>query len=180
MHEHALRAGADLAAVGMAGGHDRRDRQVEVRVAPDDRRSLAPSSSATRVRFAAAAAMIALPVSRWPVNETIEVSSSLTSAAPVDGPPVTRLITPSGRSRCSSISLNSSIVDSGVTSLGLTTSVLPVSSAGASLRASTASGKFHGQIAATTPTGARSRWMTSPATSPGRMSPSSRRSHSAL
>ena len=37
---------------------------------------------------------------------------------------------------------------SGVTSLGLATSVLPVRIAGASLRQSTASGKFQGQIAA--------------------------------
>ena len=67
-----------------------------------------------------------------------------------------------------------------MTSLGLATSVLPVRIAGASLRQSTASGKFQGQIAATTPIGARSRWMTSPAVSPGRISPSMRRSHSAV
>ena len=124
--------------------------------------ALPPSSSATRVRFAAAEAMIALPVSRWPVKETICVSSSATSAAPVSRPPVTRLTTPVGSSACSSISRKKWIVLSGVTSLGLATSVLPVRIAGASLRASTASGKFQGQIAATTPIGARSRWMTSP------------------
>ena len=57
------------------------------------------------------------------------------------------------------MSRTASIVVSGVTSLGFATTVLPVSSAGASLRQSTASGKFHGQIATTTPTGARSRWI---------------------
>ena len=33
--------------------------------------ALPPSSSETRVRFADAVDMILLPVSRWPVNETI-------------------------------------------------------------------------------------------------------------
>ena len=78
-----------------------------------------------------------------------------------------------------SISRKSSIAESGVTSLGLTITVLPVTSAGASLRQRTASGKFHGQIAATTPIGSRRSWICSPATSPGSTSPSRRLSHSA-
>ena len=42
-----------------------------------------------------------------------------------------------------------------MTSLGLKTTPLPAASAGPSLREGMFSGKFHGVIAATTPTGAR-------------------------
>jgi uncharacterized protein (UPF0210 family) len=44
---------------------------------------------------------------------------------------------------------------SGVCSAGLTTTVQPAASAGATLRVIIASGKFHGVIAAQTPTGWR-------------------------
>lgn len=44
---------------------------------------------------------------------------------------------------------------SGVTSLGLITTVLPVASAGASFHTRIISGKFHGVISAFTPTGSR-------------------------
>ena len=42
---------------------------------------------------------------------------------------------------------------SGVSSAGLTTTVQPAASAGETLRVIMAKGKFHGVIAATTPTG---------------------------
>ena len=48
---------------------------------------------------------------------------------------------------------------SGVNSDGLATTVLPASSAGASFHASRTTGKFHGVIAATTPSGLRTIWM---------------------
>jgi len=41
----------------------------------------------------------------------------------------------------------------GVKSLGLTTTVHPAASAGASFQVSSSSGEFHGVMAATTPTG---------------------------
>ena len=71
------------------------------------------------------------------------------------------------------------MADSGVTSLDLRTTALPTRSAGAALRKKFAIGKFHAQMAATTPTGTRVKWMTSPGTSAGKISPSSRRAHSA-
>jgi hypothetical protein len=40
--------------------------------------------------------MIAFPVSRWPVNETMALVTSSTSAWPVAAAPVTRLMTPGG------------------------------------------------------------------------------------
>jgi hypothetical protein len=43
----------------------------------------------------------------------------------------------------------------GVSVDGLRTTVLPVTSAGASLRAGVSSGSFHGVMATTTPTGSR-------------------------
>ena len=46
--------------------------------------------------------------------------------------------------------------DSGVCSAGLSTTVLPVASAGPSFQAAISSGKFHGMIWPTTPTGSRS------------------------
>ena len=46
-------------------------------------------------------------------------------------------------------------VDAGVTSDGLTTTVHPAASAGASFMISKVSGLFHGVIAATTPIGSR-------------------------
>ena len=44
---------------------------------------------------------------------------------------------------------------SGVSSAGLSTTVFPATSAGASFQAGIAIGKFHGVIAPTTPTGIR-------------------------
>ena len=44
---------------------------------------------------------------------------------------------------------------SGVSGAGLSTTVLPSASAGASTRKPSTTGKFHGVIAATTPTGTR-------------------------
>ena len=46
-------------------------------------------------------------------------------------------------------------VDRGASSEGLITIVQPAASAGPSLYATSSSGKFHGVIAATTPTGSR-------------------------
>ena len=47
--------------------------------------------------------------------------------------------------------------DSGASEEGLNTTVLPVMSAGAILRAGIEAGKFHGEMTVTTPSG--SRWL---------------------
>src|SRR5437660_1188261 len=76
------------------------------------------------------------------------------SIAPTEPSPVTRLTTPGGNpaSRASS---TSRMLVSGVTSLGLITTVFPVASAGASFQDRIINGKFHGVISALTPTGSR-------------------------
>lgn len=62
--------------------------------------------------------------------------------------------TPSGSPASLAIS-PSMYASSGVSGDGLSTTVQPVSSAGASLAAATNCGTFHGTTAATTPTGSR-------------------------
>ena len=90
-------------------------------------------------------AMTSLPVSRWPVKETIAVSSESTSARPVSAPPVTTLSTPAAARDAGRPAGRTRACSERVISLGLTTTVLPVSNAGAILRQSTASGKFQGR-----------------------------------
>ena len=63
--------------------------------------------------------------------------------------------TPLGRSVSSSSSASRSAV-SGVLDAGLSTTLLPIASAGASFHTAITSGKFHGMIAAQTPIGSRS------------------------
>ena len=66
------------------------------------------------------------------------------------GSPVSTLKTPAGKPASSASTASASAV-SGVCSAGLTTTVQPAASAGATLRVIMASGKFHGVIAAQTP-----------------------------
>ena len=61
---------------------------------------------------------------------------------------------------------------SGVSSAGLSTIVLPAASAGATFHEAITSGKFHGTISPTTPSGSRKVMSTPPAT--GIVSPSRR------
>ena len=68
--------------------------------------------------------------------------------------PVTTLKTPAGSPPSCSSSAKRSVV-SGVVPAGLATTVLPATTAGASLFESSVVGKFHGTIAPTTPSGRR-------------------------
>ena len=95
---------------------------------------LPPSSSVTRLIVCAAPAAIERPTSVEPVNATLATSGCSTSRAPdrrCPGP-ATTLTTPSGMPASSAIRSNSSAV-SGVSSAGLSTTVLPAASAGAEL-----------------------------------------------
>ena len=85
--------------------------------------------------------------------------------------PTTTLTTPSGTPASSAMRSSSSAV-SGVSSAGLSTTVLPAASAGPSFQAAIVSGKFHGTISPTTPSGSRKVTSTPPAT--GIVSPSRR------
>ena len=104
---------------------------------------LPPSSSESRLWLDAVALRMARPTSVEPVNAILSTSGCLTSASPVEPSPVTMLTTPGGSPISEQISAKASAV-SGVNSAGLSTTVLPVASAGAIFQASISSGKFHG------------------------------------
>ena len=95
---------------------------------------------------------ISLPTSVEPVNAILSTPSCSTSACPIAGPPAMTLTTPGGRSHSAMISASVSAV-SGVVSAGLSTTVLPVASAGAIFQAAISSGKFQGMIWPATPIG---------------------------
>ncbi len=120
----------------------------------------------------AAASAIPRPTSVEPVNATFATSGCSTRRCPQTRPgPDTTFTTPAGMPASSAIRSNSSAV-SGVSSAGFSTSVLPAASAGAIFQAAIVSGKFHGVISPTTPSGSRKVMSTPPAT--GIVSPSSR------
>ena len=117
---------------------------------------LPPSSSVTFLRLPAAARTIILPTSVEPVNAILSTPGWAANAAPAVSPrPVTTLSTPAGRPASRHSSARRS-ADSGVCSAGLSTTVQPVASAGPSFHDAISSGKFHGMIWPTTPTGSRS------------------------
>ncbi len=115
--------------------------------------SLPPSSRVTRFRSGAADKATFLPVSTEPVKLILRGTGCDVIAAPSSSPPLTMLTTPGGNTSRSS-SPTWSVV-SGVNGDGLRTSVLPASSAGAIFQKARVSGKFHGVMAATTPSGLR-------------------------
>ena len=101
---------------------------------------LPPSSSATFFTVPAAAAMIARPVASPPVNDTRSTRGSVDSGAPAFAPsPTTRLPTPDG-SPASSSSFIRWMAVCGVSSLGLSTNVLPAARHGATFHDTWSSG----------------------------------------
>ena len=106
-----------------------------------------------------------------PVKENFFTVSLAVSSAPMARElPVITLNTPGGTpARCASSPRASA--DSGVAEAGRTTKVQPAARAGAALRVIMAQGKFHGVMAAQTPTGWRSTRMRWPGALPGMMSP---------
>ena len=114
---------------------------------------LPPISSWVRTHGATLAWM-ASPTAVEPVNVTASTRLSETIALPTSAWPWTSASAPPGTPASSSAS-TSRWPSSGVTSLGLKITPLPAASAGPSLREGMLSGKFHGVIAATTPTGSR-------------------------
>ncbi|SKX48589.1 Uncharacterised protein [Mycobacteroides abscessus subsp. massiliense] len=74
------------------------------------------------------------------------------SGLPASTPnPLTMFTTPGGRR--SPMRENRYRMDAGVCSAGLSTTVLPAAMAGASFQLAISSGKFHGMICPTTPSG---------------------------
>ena len=117
---------------------------------------LPPSSKDTGRTPSAAWRMIVAPVRDSPVKVMPLTRGWVTIASPVEpGPkPWTRLNTPAG-TRASSITSASRVAVAGVSSDGLATTALPQASAGASFQVSSSSGRFHGAITPTTPSGRR-------------------------
>ena len=96
---------------------------------------LPPSSIATGLTVAEASSLTRLPARVEPVKETMSTPGWAAIASPTTGPvPVTRLKTPAGRP-AASITSASRKAFSGVTSLGLRTTVQPAARAGATLQA---------------------------------------------
>ena len=114
-----------------------------------------PSSSESFLSVSALPRASALPTAVEPVNVSFRTRKSCIHASATSlarcRDAGTMLITPAGMP-ASSASLAIASAESGVSSAGLATIVQPAASAGAILRARIAIGKFHGVIAATTPT----------------------------
>ena len=85
------------------------------------------------------------------MNEIFLMSGCEVIHEPSSLPPLTTLSTPAGSAACNTSP--SCRVESGVNGEGLSTMVLPASSAGAILDIAIITGKFHGVIPATTPYG---------------------------
>src|ERR1700738_5239349 len=119
------------------------------------------------------------PVAVDPVKLNFRTLGLLVSSAPIAREsPVTTLHTPAGTpARAASSAIASA--DSGVCSAGLTMIVQPAASAGPTLRVIIAAGKFHGVIAAQTPTGSRNTTIRLSAHGEATTSPSMRRASSA-
>ncbi len=115
--------------------------------------ALPPSSSDSFLMVGAHWAIKSRPTSVEPVKDSFSTFGFEVSSPPMaTGSPVTMLSTPGGIPACCP-SQASARAESGVCSAGLTTMVQPAASAGATLRVIIAAGKFHGVIAAQTPTG---------------------------
>ena len=144
--------------------------------------ALPPSSSESFFSVAADSRARCLPTGVEPVKVILRTRSSASQTSTTSGvrsrDAQTMLSTPGGRPASTASSTSASEV-SGVSSAGLATTVQPAASAGAILRAIIAAGKFHGVIAATTPTGSRSASIRRPATGAGMTSPLARVASSA-
>ena len=136
--------------------------------------ALPPNSIVVRLRVGAHCSSSSLPTAVLPVKLSLRTSGLPVSSAPIScGLPTTTLKQPAGKPARSASSAMAS-ADSGVSSAGLTTTVQPAASAGATLRAIIALGKFQGVIAATTPTGWRMQTARVCGVAPENTSPSAR------
>ncbi len=97
------------------------------------------------------------PTSVEPVKVSLRTPGFSQNSLPIPAAsvPVTTDSSPAGNAAHSARTASAS-ADSGVSSAGLTTAAQPAAKAGAILRVIMALGKFHGVIAAATPTGWRS------------------------
>ncbi len=116
---------------------------------------LPPSSSVTFFSRSPARAPIWRPVWVEPVKEILATPGWVTKASPASGPvPVTMFRTPGGKP-ASMASWPRKRALSEEHSEGLSTTVQPAASAGATFQAAIMNGTFQGAMAPTTPTGSR-------------------------
>ncbi|MCY1439393.1 hypothetical protein D9M71_556270 [compost metagenome] len=133
--------------------------------------ALPPSSRLTPLTVSAHWLISSCPIRVEPVNDSLRTSGLAVISPPTPaGSPVRTLNTPAGMP-ARSASTASARADSGVSSDGLTTMVQPAARAGAHLRVIMALGKFHGVMAATTPTGCLSTRMRRSTVGAGMVSP---------
>ena len=125
---------------------------------------LPPSSSLTGTRLRPQAAATSRPTSGEPVNDIRFRPGWAESAAPVVSPrPGTTLITPSGMP--TSLARQARyIAESGVSSAGLITTVLPAARAGEMPQPISRKGKFQGKMKPQGPQGLRTVQASCPAT----------------
>src|SRR5204862_7424250 len=98
-----------------------------------------------------AARWICAPAAVEPVKEMARTTGDSVITGPTSpAAPVMKLSAPLGNPACASASARRK-PESGASEEGLNTTVLPVTSAGAILRAGIDTGKFHGVITLTTP-----------------------------
>jgi len=117
---------------------------------------LPPSSSVRCFTVSAAVRMMLRPVLVSPVNAILSMPGWRTRASPIVAPlPVMTFSTPGGNPTSIASCPNASAV-SGVWLAGFRMTVFPVASAGATFQIASSSGKFHGTMHATTPSGSRS------------------------
>ena len=125
---------------------------------------LPPSSKVQRLTWSAQPFMIILPTAVDPVKQILRTPGWVTKRSPTTAPrPGMTVNTPSG-SPASRPSSASRIAVSGVSSAGLSTTVLPAASAGANPQPAMGIGKFQGTITPTTPSGSWKVTSTPPGT----------------
>src|SRR6187551_3681806 len=115
--------------------------------------ALPPSSSEIFLIVGATCFISSRPTSVDPVNDSFRTVGFAHISPPIDGAsPVMTFSTPGGNPARSASSASAN-AEYGVASAGLMTTVQPAASAGDTLRVIIEHGKFHGVIAAHTPTG---------------------------
>ena len=116
---------------------------------------LPPSSSETFFNESAASRMMVLPTLVEPVKAMASTPGCRTRAAPARVPrPGTTLSIPGGKPASAASSPSRRAVR-GVSMAGLRTTAFPHANAGATFQVASESGKFHGTMHPTTPTGSR-------------------------
>src|ERR687891_1515405 len=133
---------------------------------------LPPSSRMTRLRPRPAPSPTFRPVAVEPGKEIMRTFGSSTIACPTSAPPAITWSTPSGSPASSKIRAVSTPPLTGVLGSALRITAFPSASAGPTERAGSTSGKFHGQITPTTPTGTRRAMLRRPGMAVGSSWPS--------